>query len=174
MNANNITAICAIVIAIASLVISIIEVRATRHHNRQSVRPILRITRVRGHNDSRTGLKLINVGCGPAIIRGTTASFDDRIIGPWSHESFNQIVSDKKDARLGYSIYYAGDVIAAGSAVYLLFINPYKKKRDQGFWDLIAYRMGIEIEYESLYGEVFRVMKGPRHHQDHGGPRLDA
>ena len=44
MNANTIVAVCAVVIAAAALVVSVSEARATRKHNRYSVRPILKLT----------------------------------------------------------------------------------------------------------------------------------
>ncbi len=45
MNPNTVTAICAILIAVASLGVSIFQARAMRQHNRQSVRPVLQLHR---------------------------------------------------------------------------------------------------------------------------------
>ena len=58
MNASIVVAICATVIAVVSLAVSIYEARATRRHNRISVRPFLEL-RV-GLSQGRTaGLQLI-------------------------------------------------------------------------------------------------------------------
>jgi hypothetical protein len=43
MNAAIVVAICATVIAVASLAVSVYQARATRLHNRHSVRPILEL-----------------------------------------------------------------------------------------------------------------------------------
>ena len=41
MNSSTVIAVCAVVIAVASLGVSVYEARATRMHNRRSVQPIL-------------------------------------------------------------------------------------------------------------------------------------
>jgi hypothetical protein len=43
MNASTVVAVCATVIAVVSLVVSVYEVAATRRHNRLSVRPLLEL-----------------------------------------------------------------------------------------------------------------------------------
>jgi hypothetical protein len=55
-------AMCAAVIALLSLVVTIVQVRATRTHNRKSVRPVLQIGDT-FHRGEQAGL-LSNVGLG--------------------------------------------------------------------------------------------------------------
>jgi hypothetical protein len=54
---------CAAVIALLSLVVTIVQVRATRTHNRKSVRPVLQIGDT-FHRGEQAGLLLSNVGLG--------------------------------------------------------------------------------------------------------------
>lgn len=44
MNASTVIAVCAVVVAVASLGVSMYEARATRTHDRHSVRPLLVLT----------------------------------------------------------------------------------------------------------------------------------
>ena len=76
MDVGTITAVSAIVIAVASLSVSIVEARTARRHNHQSVKPILQINRVNQHDDAKVGLRLRNVGLGPAIIVSTKVTLD--------------------------------------------------------------------------------------------------
>jgi hypothetical protein len=47
MDASTVVAICATVIAVASLAVSVYQARATRRHNQLSVRPLLELLRCR-------------------------------------------------------------------------------------------------------------------------------
>ena len=46
MDANTVIAVCGVVIAVASLGVSAYVARATRQHNRLSVRPLLGLTTI--------------------------------------------------------------------------------------------------------------------------------
>ena len=96
MSINAITAVSAIVIALASLVISITEARATRRHNRNSVKPVLLVVRVKKYDDLRAGLKLRNVGLGPAVIVDTVVTLDGNVIGKWDRGSLDLIAGSDK------------------------------------------------------------------------------
>jgi len=162
MSVDAITAVCAIVIAVASLAVSIIEARATRKHNRYSVKPALRIIRVKTHEDLRAGLKLRNVGLGPAVIMRTTVTLDGRDVGSWDRDSFDLIVESNKPIPK-FSTLYDNTVIPAGEEQFLIFIDHFKEGQHAWFWELIAHRLSIEIRYDSLYGgENFTESKHPR------------
>ena len=62
MNAGIVVAICATVIAVLSLAVSVYEARATRRHNRISVRPFLEL-RVGLSQGRRAGLMPRGVAC---------------------------------------------------------------------------------------------------------------
>lgn len=151
MSVDTITAVCAIVIAVASLAVSIIEARAARQHNRYSVKPVLQIIRVKTHEDLRAGLKLRNVGLGPAVIVHTKVTLDGQEVGSWDRDSFDRIVGSNKPMPK-FSTLYNNAVIPAGEEEFLIFIDHFKEGQHAWFWDLIAHRLSVEINYDSLYG----------------------
>lgn len=162
MDVNSITAICAVIIALASLVVAVMESRASREYNRQSVRPVLQIIRSRLHGDLRAGLMLRNVGLGPAVIVGTTVILDGDRIGSWDRETFAHLVGTNKPVP-SFSSLYERAVVPAGEEKYLILMDPFKEERHSWFWNLIAHRLTLEVRYESLYGgEKFRESKHPR------------
>lgn len=162
MDVNSITAICAVIIALASLMVTLMEARASREHDRQSVRPVLQIVRVRLYGDKRTGLKLRNVGLGPAVIMGTRVLLDGNLVGSWDRETFARLVGANKPVPR-FSSLYDKAVIPPGDERFLMFIDPFKERWHSWFWRLIAYRLTIEVRYESIYGgENFTESKQPR------------
>jgi len=76
MDASTVVAACATVIAVVSLVVSVSEARATRRHYLLSVRPLLELQTSFRRGD-RAGLRLMNVGLGPAVITKTLLTVDD-------------------------------------------------------------------------------------------------
>ena len=97
MDADVVVATCATVIAVLSLIVSIYEARATRRHDRISVRPFLEL-RVGLSQGRKAGLQLINSGLGPAAITGTLLVLDGEPLGEFSEASINA-VRDKLSAR---------------------------------------------------------------------------
>jgi hypothetical protein len=162
VNVNSITAICAVIIALASLVVTLMEARAGREHNRHSVRPVLQVVRFRLHGDTRAGLKIRNVGLGPAVIVGTVVQLDGNAIGAWDRATFTRLIGTNRPVPFFGSL-YDGAVIPQGDEQSLIFIDPYREKRHSWFWRLVAYRLNVEVQYESLYGgENFIASKPPR------------
>ena len=162
MDINSITAISAVVIAIIALAVSFMEARATREHNRQSMRPALQIDHVKTHGDLRTGLRVRNVGLGPAVIVNTEVWLDAKPVGRWDRETFELLIGANRPVP-HFSSLYSKHIIPAGDERYLLFIDPFRPRRQSWFWELVAYRISIKIKYESLYGgENFIEFKQPR------------
>jgi hypothetical protein len=162
LDVNSITAICAVVIALASLVATLIEARTARRHNRESVRPVLQIVRVKTHGDKRTGIKILNVGLGPAMILHAAVKLDGNPIGSWDRKAADIIVGSNRPVP-GFSALGQGRVIPAGGELSLIYIDPFKDRRHSWFWDLVAHRVTLEVRYESLYGgEGFSVFLHPR------------
>lgn len=79
MSAETVIAVAATVIALGSLWVSWAQTRAARLHNRQSVRPLLRIRRIR--QDDMVGLKLVNAGLGPAVVTRSVVRLDGAAAG---------------------------------------------------------------------------------------------
>jgi hypothetical protein len=162
MDVNSITAISAVVIALASLVVTLIEARTSREHDRQSMRPALHINLIKMHGDLRTGLKVRNVGLGPAVIVSTAVWLDGKPIGSWNRDTFELLVGANRPVP-SFGSLYNKSIIPAGDERQLLFIDPFKERRQSWFWELVAYRLALEVKYESLYGgENFVEFRNPR------------
>jgi hypothetical protein len=162
MNVGSITAVCAIVIATASLAISVLEARAAREHDRKSVMPVLRVTRVATHGDTWAGLTLKNAGLGPAVITDTIIQLDGKVVGRWDRGTL-ALMAGSNEPIPNFSALYEATVIPAGTEQRLIFLSNFDDERDAWFWDLIAFRLDIEIRYESIYGgEAFSAAKHPR------------
>jgi hypothetical protein len=100
MDASVVVAICATVIAAVSLAVSVYEARASRRHNRISVRPFLEL-RVGVSQGRPAGLQLINAGLSPAIITRTVLTLDGQLLGEFSEASVN-VLRSKLSVRPRY------------------------------------------------------------------------
>lgn len=161
MDANTITAVCATGIAVASLAVSVTEARASRRHNRQSVRPLLQFEFER-QSDEATGIRLANHGLGPAVVTGTRATLDGELLGTWEEPAVNRLRANLP-VRPRVMTLRDGKVVPAGFVRFLLYLPQYRDEADVWFWHLIRHRLTIEIRYESLYGrDEQRIQSLPR------------
>jgi hypothetical protein len=166
MDASTVTAICSTVIAIAALTVSVIEGRATRRHNHQSVRPLLQLRHAR--RDGWAGLQLLNCGLGPAIITQTLLALDGNAAGGWNLADVAGIYAMcdpplKETASVQLTTLRDGRVIPVGYDDPLFGLNDYDPYSDPvGFWEVLRGGVYLEIHYESLYGERFVTSIGKR------------
>jgi hypothetical protein len=159
MNASIVVAICATVIAVLSLAVSVDEARATRRHNRITVRPFLEL-RVGLPQGGKAGLQLINAGLGPAAITRTVLSLDGQSLGEYGEESINALRS-KLSVRPS-AVTFRKTLLAADYDQFLLNIEPFDRAEHAEFADLLRHRLGLEIHYESLYGgEDYETKRDP-------------
>ncbi|MFK4543138.1 hypothetical protein RKD29_002734 [Streptomyces tendae] len=151
MSAETVIAVAATVIALGSLWVSWAQTRAARLHNRQSVRPLLRIRRIR--QDDMVGLKLVNARLGPAVVTRSVVRLDGAAAGEWNREVKGALFTPELWPKT-YSL-RAGSVVLAGQETFLVLLDRSRSTgsdRLQEFWALIDRRLVIEVEYESLYG----------------------
>ncbi|MEU1481266.1 hypothetical protein [Streptomyces sp. NPDC005760] len=141
MNAETVTAICAVVIAVASLVVSVYQTHAMRQHSRHSVRPILQLHRGRPVG-GRAGIRLINSGLGPAVIVDSTLTVDDEVIGAWNAPGVDY-VRDRPSIRPSAVTFKEGEVIATDYEQYLLSVASYDPHNHVGVEDLINRRLTL-------------------------------
>jgi hypothetical protein len=160
MNASVVVAICATVIAVLSLTVSVYEARATRRHDRISVRPFLEL-RV-GFSQGRTaGLQLINVGLGPAVITRAVLTLDGEPLGEFGEESVN-LLRGQLLVRPA-AVTFRRTILAADYDQFLLSVESFDRAGHAEFADLLRHRLGMEICYESLYGgEGYKTERKPR------------
>lgn len=152
VDGNTTIALCAIGIAVGSLVMSIREFRLSRDHNRRSVQPLLRINRRRNLEGTEGGLILVNHGLGPAVITGSSVTFDGQLLGPWTLETFDQIKGDLPLTPKVVTV-RPDNVIPAGTNIYLLRLDNFNVVEHAWFWTLITDRLRFEIKYSSIYGD---------------------
>jgi hypothetical protein len=160
MDASVVVAICATVIAVLSLAVSVYEARATRRHNRVSVRPFLEL-RAGFPQGRKAGLQLINSGLGPAAITRTLLALDDEPLGELSEATIN-LLRSKLSVRPA-AVTFRKTILSADYDQFLLSIEPYDKGEHAEFADLLRHRLDLEIYYESLYGgEGYKAQWKPK------------
>ena len=146
MEAQNITAIASVAIAVLALLATIWQARLTRVHNRKTTTPIFTI-----HRSQMNGYKIFlrNEGVGPAIITGLTFYVD------------GIKVDDLKnfDSQLAISIpieFFRTKVnppVSVGvSQSFELFILQGDKSFEDKMIE-IGTRVGVEVDYKSVYGD---------------------
>ncbi len=166
MDPSTVIAICSTVIATGALAVSVIEGRAARRHNRESVRPLLQLWHVR--RDGSAGLQLQNCGLGPAVITRTLLALDGNAAGGWNRTDAAGIYAMcdpqlKATASVKLTALLDGRVIPVDYDGSLLGLNDYDPYSDPvGFWEVLQARVYLEIHYESLYGERFVASIGER------------
>ncbi|WP_234319439.1 hypothetical protein [Streptomyces sp. NRRL S-237] len=160
MKAETIVAICAVVIAVASLGVSVWQAHLARQHNRHSVRPVLQLHRGI-HHGAHSGIRLINVGPGPAVIVSSSVSVDGEAIGSWDKACADRVRAGLP-AHLNAVTFGGEEVIATEYSEYLLSLPHYDAHSHAPIERLLRHRLSITIDYESLYGgEGFRVVYAP-------------
>lgn len=157
MDASTVTAVAATAIASASFAVSISEARATRRHNRHSVRPALEL-RIRRNNGGNTGLRVCNFGLGPAVVTGTSVTLDGVHLGPWTRPVATALRASLAEWPHA-TIVRPAALLPAGTERPLLYVDDYDAARHGDLWEMLEHRLAFEISYESLYGgENFRAV----------------
>lgn len=156
MNADTVTAICGVVIAVASLGVSAYVALATRKHNRLSVRPLLGLA-ITFPVGATAGLRLTNSGLGPArIISSRLAAAGEQF------EEFNKPNVDRLRERLAVRPHAATlggqPFLDTDHQQFLLSVDRYDPGEHAEFRRLIEEELQLEIQYESIYGQRFTVV----------------
>jgi hypothetical protein len=155
VNASTVIAVCAAVIAGASLGVSVYEARATRAHNRRSVQPLL-VLWGKLTTGATSGIGLRNSGLGPAKITATKLILDGVELGDLSRSTVDKL-RDPLPFPVGAATLGAQTFLETGFEKFLFFVDAYDVLQHREFDELIA-RLRIEIQYTSIYGrEQFTV-----------------
>ena len=109
------------------------EARATRRHDRISVRPFLEL-RVGLRQGSTAGLQLINAGLGPAAITKTVLTLDGKPLGEFSEASVN-ILRGKLSIRPA-AVTFRKTILATGYDQFQLSVEPFDRTEHAEFADL--------------------------------------
>jgi hypothetical protein len=152
MQASDIVAASSIVIAVLALAVSVYQSALVRQHNRQSVRPVLQLhTRLRP--GGKAGLRLVNVGLGPAVITSSVVSVDGRELGEYNEEASNLIRGNVRP-RPSAVTFESGAILATDYDEFLLSVDEYDPALawHASLVSLVREQMRLEIRYTSLYG----------------------
>lgn len=163
MDNDTIIATCAVVIALASLVVTIWEGVQGRKHNRLSLLPCLRIDRLILSPYSQPTICLTSTGVGPAVIRHFSVTVDGKEV---EGEDPRPVINAAK--KLGITqicVAYTpdvGDIFAPGESKNLLelfdFPNDFAARSKLR---LLLKRLEFRIEFASVYGEVASIERKP-------------
>ncbi len=156
MDSSKIIGISATVIALASLVLSVQQGRATRHHDRLMVRPCLVFSYDYVHGDPEYGLLLSNKGIGPAFVQELRIFVDGKRVEADEEWGWKHAKSALGISGLPWIHYSSLPVISAGEAMPLIAIKKehQNRMRESRLSDAIK-RLRIEVAYESGYEERF-------------------
>jgi hypothetical protein len=154
-NADRILSVSAIVIALASVGVSVWEGYETRLHNRLSVRPKIEI--IGDVEQTCFGLAILNNGLGPAVIRDNNILLDGK---PFDRRGLGglDVLLDSLGlpGRLAAKgVLDAGTTVPSGDRENLFFLNRQATDDLAAIIDKIEKRVRIEIHYTSMYGERF-------------------
>ncbi|WP_312244293.1 hypothetical protein [Stutzerimonas nitrititolerans] len=156
MSTDRTLSICAILVSVLALCISLWQGVVAREHNRLSVSPKLIGTPALEGKGGKNGLYLSNVGLGPAIVQQAKLVVNEREFdftkNPWP-----EILSVVGVERLCFSTSWlpVGSTVKSQEVVSLLSVT----RADLGACYLEAMKLisgneiAIEIKYESMYGE---------------------
>ena len=150
MDSGTFVATCAAVIALLSLVVTIVQVRATHTHNRKSVRPVLQMADT-FHAGEQAGLLLSNVGLGPARIVSSWLLVDGRLFGQFGEDTINQVraeLQQRQQRRPRATTFRPGAVLAVDYLRFLLSVDDYDPGSDAEFAHLLRDRLTLEFVYE--------------------------
>ncbi len=164
VDASTVTAICGVVIAVASLAVSAYVAWATRKHDRLSVLPSLGLTTTFPVGGT-TGLRLTNSGLGPARIISSRLTYDGEQFGEFSKPNVDEFrrrltERDHLTVRPHATTLGARPFLSTDYQQFLLSVDPYDPSEHDEFRRLIEEgRLRLEIRYESIYGgEGFTVV----------------
>lgn len=159
--ASTVIAGCAAIIALAALIVSVSEARATRKHNRYSVRPKLKLTTTFPVG-KKAGLILSNSGLGPADVTASSLSLKGEYLGAFDEQTVNK-VRDSLSVRPSAFTLGGQNFLKTNFDQFLLSVEPYDREQHQEFYELIRNKLQVEIWYDSLYGgEQFKAVHGYR------------
>jgi hypothetical protein len=161
VNASIIVSVCATIIAVVSLGVAVYQARATRRHNRLTVRPILEL-RTNFRVGQTAGLQLLNVGIGPAAVTKTRLTLDGEHLGEFDESGVNRVRETLTAIRPSAVTLGGRPYLAKDYSQYLLSVPAFDPVVHSEFIDLVRSSLAIEIHYESVYGGEGFMIRHPR------------
>ncbi|MBN2093128.1 hypothetical protein JW964_26125 [candidate division KSB1 bacterium] len=157
ISSDKILSLSAIIIALASVVVTIWEGAEIRKHNRLSVRPKLEIFFNHSSDENEMEWILCNNGIGPGIIKSSHIYVDDKEYPIHNGAVYYEIIDSLAVGGITlakFSSLNAGLAIKEGT---IKFIVRFKLNSGISAEVLrkLHDRIKFEIKYESMYTEIF-------------------
>ena len=156
---SEIMAVCAVLIALSALFVSVLQAYLTRKHNRLSVRPHLELIK----NISPSGpasIVLKNHGTGPAIIKKIRVYVDKEEYFADDDDSFKAALEklgiSERDITATYCLYEKNAILGIGAEQKIM--EFYNSRGDETVWRYIAQmidRIGVKVEFQCIYGCIY-------------------
>jgi hypothetical protein len=156
VNADTVTAICGVAIAVASLGLSAYVALATRKHDRLSVRPLLGLT-ITFPVGATAGLRLTNSGLGPARIISSQLAVVSEQFGEFNKSNVDRL-RERLSVRPHAATLGGQPFLDTDYEQFLLWVDPYDPAEHAEFRRLIEDELRLEIQYESIYEQRFTVV----------------
>lgn len=163
LNTDKVFSRAAVVIALCSLVLTLLSGYCTRQHNRLSLMPRLIFSSERAVQGPQIGVLLSNGGSGPALITSWIVSINNEEVpknrfGGW--DTVLQKLNLPFDTR---AVHYANfRVLEAGKEQFIFSINhedwnKLSQDDQKAFFDAIR-RIKVVINYDSAYDEHYQCV----------------
>lgn len=148
------------IIALGVAITTIWQGVLTRRHNRLSVKPILRVTRITAEG-REIEILLKNTGFGPAVISSVKFFVDDIVVEKKNLFTPGNLALQKigvLESRFTEYEFNPQESLSAGEEQ-ALFKSLDAINDEEHITRIIKGfdRLSIEIEYESIYGETFKM-----------------
>ena len=155
ISSDTIISYSAIIIAVASIVVTIWQGIETRRHYRLSVRPKLEITF--SSNKESFGYILTNNGLGPAIITKKKIFVDGEEISYSGFSEYDDLINklNLNDRKISHSGLYSGKTIKADDKLNIIRFSLNAGEKPDSLIREVYGRVGMEISYKSMYDEKF-------------------
>ena len=158
IDAQLITAIFTVVIALVALIVAVWQAHAMRIHNRLSVKPHLVFDRISDTGSLEAKIVLSNNGVGPAIIKDFSVQFDGSIVqlsGPGIWEGIMAGLGIEYTRYRSQEI-EAGSAMKIGDKINILGVVLTGGQSTDFVHEALC-RINVFIKYESIYGEDFEI-----------------
>ncbi|MCW8983096.1 MAG: hypothetical protein OQK13_03540 [Gammaproteobacteria bacterium] len=151
------------IIATSAMTFTAYQVIVTRRHNKISVRPHLAESSDRNRKPGEGVLAFVvsNNGLGPAVIKKWEVLLDGEEINISDHDAAESVIRDLlKEKEFNFTIGTLGEgYVMPSNELKKVLIVHFKCKSDDDFNSVETSLNSLDliIEYESMYGEKFKL-----------------
>ena len=159
IKADTVTALAATFTAVAALAVAVWDNVETRAYNRLSVSPHLTIDQTVRDSGGRSYLVGVrNAGVGPALVQRVRVRLDrpDGAVESADWQNLVNVLRDAGHAVTGSWVFSQGDAIGVGDQYFLVQIAAGEGADGPSVPEILN-DLGIEIVYESIYGDEWTV-----------------